>query len=345
MLSRSASTETWHAVGDGGDDVVVKLFRPSQAESVVTFASRALSCSRLRNAHLAPLLERGKAGDWMFAVRSYFKGGTLEAFLPSLGVNERLGVALHLGRGLEHAHLHGLVHGALKPSNVLFDGNDTPVLVDPALMNTPVSGTFAPPEQAFAVAHDARVDQFALASLTDWLLSSVPRPGEPFRDAQLQAAVAHARSADVDQRFRTLSALVSEIEGALERASQETSHDAAGVEVKLSERTLRVSVSGTWTLRAVETCSRDIAQAVQERGAQAIGYVLRAQGGCHSTAIDTLTDLHRRHRSRIKRVAFVSDSPQARGASVLIGTRVAGLDWKTFASVDSMEAWLREVAK
>ncbi len=342
VLGRSPSIETWRALDSGGSEVVVKLFRTNSAESIVTFVSRALSCSRMRSAHFAALRERGKSGDVLFSVRSYFRGGTLEAHLPSLGASQRLAIALRLGRGLEHAHLHGLVHGAIKPANVLFETIDTPVLVDPALLNTAVSGELTPPEQAFSVAHDPRVDQFALAGLTRWLLSTAP---ERFSDAGLEAAIERARSTDAERRFRTLAELVSEIEGAVGRSTQASSPDTSTVELKLSEQTLRVSVSGTWTPRAVETCSRDIARALQERGAQTIGYVLHAQGGCHSTAIDALADLHRRYRSRLRRVAFVSDSPQARGASVLIGTRVAGLDWKTFATVDSMEAWLREASK
>jgi hypothetical protein len=190
--------------------------------------------------------------------------------------------------------------------------------------------------------HDPSVDQYSLAKLTRWLLGQIDTRALTSDDGQLRNALEQASSVHPGQRFRRIGELVSELEGALQRATQRPSSRPSNVVVRLADGTLRVSVSGAWTPESVETCSRDIDKAVAQQGARAIGYVLEAESGCHSAAIDTLAELHRRHRGRIRRVGFVACTPQARGTSVLIGRRVEGLDWKTFASVDGMDAWLRE---
>jgi hypothetical protein len=189
---------------------------------------------------------------------------------------------------------------------------------------------------------DARVDQFGLAALTRWLLARESGASAP-TDSRLNQALERGLAEQPERRFRQLAELVSELESALERRAKSGAQDESSVGIQAIDRTLRVTVTGSWTPRAVDACTRDLDLAIQERNALAIGYVLAATGGCHSTAIDMLTELHRRHRGRLKRVGFVSDSPQARGASVLIGTRVAGLDWRTFSSLETMETWLREV--
>jgi serine/threonine protein kinase len=342
VLARSSRGESWRARDGQGRQVLVKLVRATDAEVVMTFTSRALSASRLRQASVAVLTDRGRSGDFLFAVREYFDGASLATRAAALDVAGVLKLALKIGRGLEHAHLHGLVHGAIKPENVIVSGDGTPTLVDFTLVPVAASGEFAAPEQGFGALVDARVDQFGLAALTRWLLARESGASAP-TDSRLNQALERGLAEQPERRFRQLGELVSELESALERRAKSGAQDESSVGIQAIDRTLRVTVTGSWTPRAVDACTRDLDLAIQERNALAIGYVLAATGGCHSTAIDMLTELHRRHRGRLKRVGFVSDSPQARGASVLIGTRVAGLDWRTFSSLETMETWLREV--
>jgi hypothetical protein len=163
-------------------------------------------------------------------------------------------------------------------------------------------------------------------------------------DSDLDDALRHSLAPTPAKRFAHFDELVQALEAALARAGAAESSGAAGIEVVRVAKTVHVVVTGNWTPQAVRACVEEIDHALEQPGATAIGYMLNAQGGCHSTAIDALAELHRRHQTVLRRVAFVSDTPQARGASVLIGRRVEGLPWKTFSSSESMDAWLNEVS-
>jgi hypothetical protein len=331
-LSRTTHSETWRARDARGHEVVVKAYRPGAGSenALVAFTSRASASAALGHPNVAPLRDRGQAGDLFYAVRDYYTGGSLDALAPSLQTVDKLRVGIEVGRALEHAHQRGLVHGSLKPSNTVFESRDKPILVDFALVPAP-----HPP--------DPRVDQHAFAGLVSWLLlGHIAEPSETISpDPALDKALKRSLSPQVADRFRRLDELLASLEAAV---SSSATSDTAGSSLRVEKvaRTLRVHVSGKWTPHGVEACAREVARAIEESSAFAIGYLFSAQGGCSSTAIEALADLHRRHRATLRKVGFVSDTPQARGASVLIGSRVEGLAWKTFSSVDVMDAWLRE---
>jgi serine/threonine-protein kinase len=64
-------------------------------------------------------------------VLEYLPGGTLAARLPGpLGVGPALDLAISLAEGLAAVHAAGLLHRDVKPSNVGFDADGTPRLLD-----------------------------------------------------------------------------------------------------------------------------------------------------------------------------------------------------------------------
>jgi hypothetical protein len=340
LAGKTERTQTYFGRDAQDGRVIVKCYRPKSADDLVAFVSRASAVASLRHANLAGLRERGKAGDFLFAVRDYFSAGSVFERIASQGDTRRLGIAVQVGRALEHAHLRGLIHGAVKPSNVFCGEGDRVILADFPLIPAPSRAELSAPEQATSASSDARSDQYALAGLTRALLAAAPACAAT---ADLERALDRSLSPEPEARFRRIDELVNEIESAISKLDEEHGGSAADVKVELVDRTLRVQVDGTWTPGSVQACERDIERAMRDHDPVAIGYVLRAHGGCTSMAIERLTELHKQHRQQLKRVAFVSETPQARGASVLIGTRVSGLDWKTFSSVEFMDAWLREV--
>jgi serine/threonine protein kinase len=342
-LSRSAHAETWRARDAKGREVVIKCYRPGAgSETLLTFTSRAGAHAALGHPNVAPLRDRGQAGDLLYAVRDYYSGGSLETVAPSLGADDKLRVGVEIARALEHAHQRGLVHGALKPANVVFESHEKPVLADFALVPAAQQTGFEPPQDGATLTTDSRADQYSFAALLSWLLiGRVADSKETISsDPTLDKALKRAMAPQAADRFRRLDELVHSLEAAA--GSKQPDAEGSNVRVEKIARTLRVQVTGKLTPQAVETCAREVGRAIEESGAFAIGYLFGAQGSCSSTAIETLADLHRRHRATLRKVGFVSDTPQARGASVLIGSRVEGLAWKTFSSVDVMDAWLRE---
>src|SRR5262249_41303212 len=157
--------------------------------------------------------------------------------------------------------------------------------------------------------------QWSLAAVAGFLLvGHVPTPGETLSsNASLDRALQRALAPLISERFRRIDELAS----ALESAAGHATDEAMDVRVERNENALRVHVAGKWTSGTIEACLRDIDQAMLRfPNVSAIGYVLDAVGGNHSQAIDALGALHRRHRARLARVAFVSHSPQTRGACI-----------------------------
>jgi serine/threonine protein kinase len=330
-LLSGGEVQTWRGKDSRGADVVIKQF---PQKHLVAFTARTGSLARLESSHVATLLGRGQAGDRLFAVRDYFAAGSLRDLAPTFDTRSKLRACAEIARGLEHAHLHGLVHGAVKPENIVFTDDRRALLVDFSIAAA-APGSFSPPESPT----DPRSDQWALAAVAGFLLvGHVPSAGETISsDAALDRALQRAIAPSLTERFRRIDELAS----ALESAAGSTTGEGADVRVERKENVLRVHVAGRWTPGVIEACLRDIDHAMLRfPTVSAIGYVFDAVGGNHSQAIDAIGDLHRRHRTRLGRVGFVSHSPQARGACILIGTR-GGLEWRTFASPDMMDPWLR----
>jgi tetratricopeptide (TPR) repeat protein len=171
-----------------------------------------LSLARLQHTHIVPLYsthefpEYGLRGLCM----PYFGGATLAAMLSAAGpvvgfpggaarpaVACRIGACL--GDALHYAHERGLLHLDLKPSNVLFAGDGTPMLLDFHLARPPLKardpaplwlgGTagYMAPELVEAVRAvqdgepvpddiDARADVFSLGVLLREVLAGVRLP-------------------------------------------------------------------------------------------------------------------------------------------------------------------------
>src|SRR5262249_24852283 len=116
--------------------VAVKLF---DMAAEIDYGGKLL---RLTHPHIALVLEIKPTGPTPFAVTEYLSGGTLKEHIRSTtSVGEVfpflqvLAYAEQIGAALKHAHAGGIVHGNLKPENVMFDSNGVLKLTDFATAN------------------------------------------------------------------------------------------------------------------------------------------------------------------------------------------------------------------
>jgi tRNA A-37 threonylcarbamoyl transferase component Bud32 len=131
----------------------------------------------------------------------YLSGGDLAA-RAQRGMSEQqlLETLAGVGRALGYVHQRGLIHRAITPRNVLYDGYDTPVLVDFGVAPTPTQDShitsigfpvevsrFMSPEQARGGEQDARSDIYCLGALCFYGLT-----GRPPYDGADGFAVAYA---------------------------------------------------------------------------------------------------------------------------------------------------------
>src|SRR5262249_28991929 len=156
-----------------------------------------------------------------------------------------------VGSALDHAHRHGVLHGDLKPSAIVFDDDDHPYLTDFAIgqqalnaQGRPAAGTAAymAPELWEDGAITAATDQFALAAIFYYVVTGArPFEGQEnpevrrrnFRRGVIAAheeaaannrdrvpravsiALARALSTDPAQRFESAAAFAAAFKAAL----------------------------------------------------------------------------------------------------------------------------------
>jgi hypothetical protein len=129
LLDRGAASVVYVATEIGlNRPVALKVLpgglRPdASADPRRRWLREAQAISSVRHPNVVPLYDYGEADGWLFLVLEYIPGGTLKQRMPEpLPPRVAAGLMETIARAVEHLHKHGLIHLALKPSNILLDG-------------------------------------------------------------------------------------------------------------------------------------------------------------------------------------------------------------------------------
>ena len=176
-------------------DVAVKVLPPhfaSQGGYTERFMREAQTSAALEHAHIVPVYDFGVQGGIYYVVMRLLTGGSLaerltfveqgDQPLPSLA--ETAVVIAQIGAALDYAHSRGVIHRDIKASNVMFDDQGGPFLVDfgiakllgatSSLTGTGVAmGTpsYMSPEQWRGEGVTPETDQYALGVMTYTMLT------------------------------------------------------------------------------------------------------------------------------------------------------------------------------
>lgn len=202
-----------------GREVAIKIIRPqfaTHAEFIHRFEAEARSIARMTHPHVVPLIDYWRDLDGAYLVMPLMIGGSLddllEEGLPGLSAAAQI---LHdVGAALDYAHSEGIAHGALKPSNVLFDSSGNAYvsdfavaarLLDPEVVSTiDDESQYRAPEEA-SDGPSPIADQYSFGLLARRLL---PLPDiEPILDK--------ASAVNPSDRFADVRSLVASINQAL----------------------------------------------------------------------------------------------------------------------------------
>ncbi|HKV86053.1 MAG TPA: serine/threonine-protein kinase, partial [Ktedonobacterales bacterium] len=106
-------------------DVAIKVI-PNDAEDRVGFVRRfereVQAVAQLNHPNIVTVYDRGETDDLVYLVMQCVMGGTLRNRLgkPVL-IAEAAAQVTQMAQALHHAHLRGIVHRDVKPSNMLID--------------------------------------------------------------------------------------------------------------------------------------------------------------------------------------------------------------------------------
>lgn len=211
----------------GGRPVAVKLFRPGCEEHG---RRAARICARLLHPSLVPVLDYGTHQGRFFLVSELVEGESL----PALELPEAGRALLQVMEAVAYLHDQGLVHGDLRPGNILLDARRGARLID--LGGTSGDPAYMAPE----VLESGRVvrasDQYALGVIgweqlmgehpfrADDLVSMVRRRYAPLpvvagKIGELSRVLARMLAVSPADRYADLRDASAALRAALERSS------------------------------------------------------------------------------------------------------------------------------
>jgi eukaryotic-like serine/threonine-protein kinase len=187
--------------------VAIKLFSPlaARGESRNVFFREARVVGKLSHPFIITLHDMGIEESTLapYLVMELIEGQSLEKLLSkgSIPVAGACAWAGQVALALETAHRRGVIHGDVKPANVLITQEGRPKLTDFGMarlsrrdqVDTPLLGTPAywSPEQIFGRPQDARSDIFSLGVVLYEMISGI----SPFAGASINAVCNNILSA------------------------------------------------------------------------------------------------------------------------------------------------------
>jgi DNA-binding SARP family transcriptional activator/tRNA A-37 threonylcarbamoyl transferase component Bud32 len=214
-----------------GREVAVKVTRTDLANDAAfirRFDAEAELVARLEHPHIVPLYDYWREPDAAYLVTRLFRGGSLDdAVLGGpLDPAALAQIVSDVGSALDLAHRSGVVHGNVKPANILLDDRGRAYLTDfaiatdspadpeaPAPVVAARASPFAAPEQDEGAEVTPRSDIYSLGAVVAFCLkgngADTPVP------APLAEVLARATTTDPEARYHDAASFAEEVGAAL----------------------------------------------------------------------------------------------------------------------------------
>ncbi len=225
LIGRGATSEVWRGEPEGrpGRVVAIKRLRTDADRAALEALRRdAEALARLSHPSILPILDIVEDDPGVAIITGYAAGGSLADRLGRIrGGLEPIQVAdlgARIGAALAASHDAGIIHGGLKPANILFDAEGQPLVADLGASHLrgtsgPVIGTAVHLDPATIVdgrPSDATTDVYGLATTLYEALTGVPpHAGSSPREAlAVSDRGAHIPAADLVEVPSDLAATI-----------------------------------------------------------------------------------------------------------------------------------------
>ena len=180
----------------------------SKPDVLKRFLDEAQKVCALEHRNLSHVYDVNQGGDQYYLVMEYVEGDNLQSLVEKAGklpVAESLAYIRQAAEGLAHAHDRGVMHGDLKPSNLVLDesgtvkildigqarfaeGPQTPGDKDDTAETASLAAVIyhAPEQRGQVRTIDERSDVYSLGSVLCYLLSGKAAPDAASAEKQLQ---------------------------------------------------------------------------------------------------------------------------------------------------------------
>ena len=228
-------------------EVVLKCLNTDHDESgdfFERFMKEGRIIASLRHPHIVTIYDIGIHDEYVYISMEYVDGGDLRAKIENrLAPVRGLDIIGKVGQALEYAHKKNIVHRDVKPANILFRSDGTPLLsdfgiakdfaADNELTSTGTilgSPFYMSPEQAEGITTDGRTDIYSLGVIFYEMLTGQkpyegdsaikvimqhiqsPVPQLPVELEQFQPLLNRLMAKDREQRIPDASHLLEEVE-------------------------------------------------------------------------------------------------------------------------------------
>jgi serine/threonine protein kinase len=170
-----------------GREVALRIFGRAMVchpQFVRRFETESQRITRVEHPHVVPLLDYWREPNRAVMVTRLLTGGTLVDRIPSdgFGTAQTLELVETIASALASAHRHGVVHGRVRPENVLFDAEGNAFVSDLGIdqicsgVITFASSAYDAPERLGGALATPASDVYSLGVLVQHLLSGCPPP-------------------------------------------------------------------------------------------------------------------------------------------------------------------------
>jgi serine/threonine-protein kinase PpkA len=182
MLGQGGMADVYEAVQENLDRrvaikvIIPELFRDTSFS--VRFVKEAQTAAKLSHPHVLHIYDVGATPSCNYIVMECLQKSLKERLKQgALAPDVALRIMLTMGQALDYAHQKGFVHRDIKPDNILFREDGTPVLTDFGIAKAMDSATkltrtgtsvgtphYMSPEQIRGLDIDGRADFYSLGS-------------------------------------------------------------------------------------------------------------------------------------------------------------------------------------